>query len=581
MAKQSSIKTTTWADQAQGFAFPLKQPYNLGGYGNRYASLDESRSSVRDTTPSQDDSKRPYRDNGKDYVTSQRREVYGRGGGRGRGRGQHRGPSTNYRGGAPVPLPPIRHREYTEEFLGALISLLKLPATHPITMDGLEYASFSSNERTLLLLHIAAERGSKFWSGDKFDLADRWAFSHPEDIVAAINDQKIMQRTVSRFSVETDLFPQFNARSSPLQYTTMIGELIEKLGVARQEDATLTSKPSRKIIFEIMTVYITRMIGDGSDERKLFDMLKSAPPKNLVTMLTSPNALYFFLYQRGEEKWGDSNKFEWNPLRVQRNVDFARITLDPLTDDLLTPTSPSPEGEEATPLDSEDIGGDGGDIDSDRSPQPTSFSARGVETCSMVHSDRMLLEQKLRDPTKHMNLDLLRLSQMCESNEWKSAVYPAIESYLIEHYSPHHADILTQVQLWRFPVLMWYLREPGALAEAVREMGLERRKAIRDGVANAHHLRMYGRDLHSSNEVASYLVTLTGTLRNGSIAGTVREWAEYVLPLVHSMHHTMRIEPISSDRSGASLYDALSLPTADRDLLERYARLQDCTATDR
>ena len=82
------------------------------------------------------------------------------------------------------------------------------------------------------------------------------------------------------------------------------------------------------------------MIGDGSDERKLFDMLKSAPPKNLVTMLTSPNALYYFLYQRGEEKWGDSNKFEWNPLRVQRNVDFARITLAPLTDDLLTPTSP-------------------------------------------------------------------------------------------------------------------------------------------------------------------------------------------------------------------------------------------------
>ena len=83
MAKQSSIKTTTWADQAQGFAFPSKQHTargrkngdvtaaalhshgNTGGYGNRYASLDESRSSVRDTTPSQDDSNRPYRDNGK------------------------------------------------------------------------------------------------------------------------------------------------------------------------------------------------------------------------------------------------------------------------------------------------------------------------------------------------------------------------------------------------------------------------------------------------------------------------------------------------------------------------------------
>ena len=120
------------------------------------------------------------------------------GGGRGRGRGQHRGPSTNYRGGAPIPLPPLRHREYTEELLGALVPLLKLPVSHPITLDGPEYASFTSNERTLLLLHIAAERGSKLWSGDKFDLADRWAFSHPEDIAAAINDQTIMQRAISR-----------------------------------------------------------------------------------------------------------------------------------------------------------------------------------------------------------------------------------------------------------------------------------------------------------------------------------------------------------------------------------------------
>ena len=80
-------------------------------------------------------------------------------------------------------------------------------------------------------------------------------------------------------------------------------------------------------------------------------------------------------------------------------------------------------------------------------------------------------------------------------------------------------------------------------------MGLERRKAIRDGVSNAHHLRMYGRDLHSSNEIATFLVTLTGTLRNGSVASTVREWAEYVLPLVHNpidlahlylMHHLSR-----------------------------------------
>jgi len=208
MVKQSSLKTTTWADQAQGFEFPSKQhtargrtngdvtatssrsQRNIGGNGNRYSPLDESPGSVRDSTLSQDDSNGPHHDNGGGYGTSQRREVYGRGGGRGRGRGQHRGPSTNYRGGTPIPLPPLRHREYTEELLGALVPLLKLPVSHPITLDGPEYATFTSNERTLLLLHIAAERGSKLWSGDKFDLADRWAFSHPEDIAAAINDKR-------------------------------------------------------------------------------------------------------------------------------------------------------------------------------------------------------------------------------------------------------------------------------------------------------------------------------------------------------------------------------------------------------
>eukprot|EP01082_Thalassiosira_pseudonana_P005074 g4769.t1 g4769 contig16:310733-311692(+) len=292
----------------------------------------------------------------------------------------------------------------------------------------------------------------------------------------------------------------------------MMGDLIERLGAARQEDASLTAKTSRKIIFEIMTVYITQMIGDGSDERKLFDMLKSVPPKNLVTMLTSPNALYFFLYQRGEEKWGNSNKFEWNPLRVQRNVDFARITLAPLADDLLTPTSPSTEREEATKPQSvqEEFGGEGGDVGLDHPPQSPPLSYRGNTTHPTAPDDWMVQEQKLRDPNKHMNLDLLCISQMCEGNDWKRAVYPAIESYLIGHYPTHHADILTRVQQWSFPVLMWYLQDPGALAEAVREMGLERRKAIRDGVAMAHHLRMYGRDLHSSNEVASFFVTLSG-----------------------------------------------------------------------
>jgi hypothetical protein len=185
-----------------------------------------------------------------------------------------------------------------------------------------------------------------------------------------------------------------------------MGDLIERLGAARQEDASLTSKTSWKIIKII-----------GTNERKLFDMLKSAPPKNLVTMLTTPNALYFMLFQRGEEKWGDSNKFEWNPLRVQRNVDFARITLAPLADNLLTPNSPSPEREEATKPHSvqEEFGGEGGDDGSYHSSPPPPFSDRGNDTGAMIPDDWMALEQRLRDPNKYMNLDLLHISQMCES----------------------------------------------------------------------------------------------------------------------------------------------------------------------
>jgi hypothetical protein len=125
-----------------------------------------------------------------------------------------------------------------------------------------------------------------------------------------------------------------------------------------------------------------------------------------------------------------------NPLRVQRNMDFAKITLAPLANVLLTPTSPSPEREEATKPHSvqEEFGGEGGDDGSYHSSPPPPFSDRGKDTGSTVPADWMV--QKLRDPNKHMNLDLLRISQMCESNNWKSTVYLAIESYLIEqdHY---------------------------------------------------------------------------------------------------------------------------------------------------
>ncbi len=137
-----------------------------------YASHDETSGGVWDTTPSHDGNNRPYRGSGRGYGPNERRDVYGRGGGCGRGRGQHKGSSSTLRGGAPVPLPSLGHREYTEELLGALVPLLKHHVDYPITLDGPEYESFSSNECTLLLFRIAAERRNKFWLGDKFDLAD-------------------------------------------------------------------------------------------------------------------------------------------------------------------------------------------------------------------------------------------------------------------------------------------------------------------------------------------------------------------------------------------------------------------------
>jgi hypothetical protein len=75
-----------------------------------------------------------------------------------------------------------------------------------------------------------------------------------------------MRRVVSRFSAETDLFPQFDDRTAPLQYTSLMGDLLKKLGTARQRDDTLTTKSSRKIVFDVLLVYITRLVGDGPDE---------------------------------------------------------------------------------------------------------------------------------------------------------------------------------------------------------------------------------------------------------------------------------------------------------------------------
>jgi hypothetical protein len=138
--------------------------------------------------------------------------------------------------------------EYTTNFIRVLVPLLQLQADTPVTLEGDAFDELSSNEYTLLLFHLAAERGHRYWPGDKHALADRWTFTHPDEILAAINDPTEMRRIVSRFSAETDLFPQFDDRTAPLQYTSLMGDLLEKLGTARQRDNTLTTKSSQNCV---------------------------------------------------------------------------------------------------------------------------------------------------------------------------------------------------------------------------------------------------------------------------------------------------------------------------------------------
>jgi hypothetical protein len=217
--------------------------------------------------------------------------------------------------------------EYTKNFIRVLVPLLQAPSDTPVTLEGDEFDGLSSNECTLLLPHLAAERGNRYWPGDKYALADRWSFTHPDEILAAINDPIEMRRVGSPFSAETDLFPQFDDCTAPLQYTSLMRDLLEKLGTTRQRDDTLTTKPSQKIVFDMMLVYITRLVGDGPDERKLFEMPRSLPPLQLVPLLNSLGALHYYLYQRGMEKWQDHIMFTWNPLRIQRNIDYATYSL--------------------------------------------------------------------------------------------------------------------------------------------------------------------------------------------------------------------------------------------------------------
>eukprot|EP01082_Thalassiosira_pseudonana_P000008 g13.t1 g13 contig1:32619-34468(-) len=358
MAPQPPVKRATWADQAAGFELPSRQhtarvqesgnvapagPFPRGterGDGdNRYTLLANDNNFRAPQPPAHLSRQYRSRSNGisrADNPSGRQREMIGGGRGRTPGRGgrngRGHGRGYDWRNSSSLhgtrPLPPPRNVEYTTNFIRVLVPLLQIQADIPVTLEGEEFEELSSNEYTLLLFHLAAERGHRYWPGDKYALAERWTFTHPDEILAAINDPTEMRRVVSRFSAETDLFPQFDDRTAPLQYTSLMGDLLEKLGTARQRDNTLTTKPSRKIVFDVMMVYITRLLGDGPDERKLFEMLCSLPPLELVPLLTSPGAFHYYLYQRGMEKRQDPPRFTWNPLRIQRNIDYVTYTVE-------------------------------------------------------------------------------------------------------------------------------------------------------------------------------------------------------------------------------------------------------------
>ena len=596
MAPQPPVKRATWADQAAGFELPSRQhtarvqesgnvapvgPFPRGterGDGdNRYTLLANDNNFRAPQPPAH--LSRQFRSRSNDISradnpSGRQREMFGggrgrtpgRGGrnGRGRGRGYDWRNSSSPHGTRP--LPPPRNVEYTTTFIRVLVPLLQIQADIPVTLEGKEFEELSSNEYTLLLFHIAAERGHRYWPGDKYALADRWTFTHPDEILAAINDPTEMRRVVSRFSAETDLFPQFDDRTAPLQYTSLMGDLLEKLGTARQRDNTLTTKPSRKIMFDVMMVYITRLLGDGPDERKLFEMLRSLPPLQLVPLLTSPGAFHYYLYQRGMEKWQDPTRFTWNPLRIQRNIDYVTYTVENhlSTSPATSPLSSVGEQTHNTVEDTRQKGG----ASTIEFPSDTEFD----EEADMIAS-RIEIEWTLSEPNKLLQLDLLTIAQMTDDDAWKGVVYPALEQYLMKYYPEHQTHILTRVKRWSLPELMCYLREPGALTETIRGMGLERLRAIAQGTKDSHRMKMYGRDSHTSNSIGLFDVSLTGKLEGRGIAQVVRDWVGFALPLVHGMGHVMSIETTTPGLSAAAIFDVSALPTENEDLESRYSRL--------
>eukprot|EP00970_Alexandrium_tamarense_P018084 scaffold13317_cov92-Alexandrium_tamarense.AAC.7 len=345
-----------------------------------------------------------------------------------------------------------------------------------------------------------------------------------------------------------------------------MGDLLEKLGTARQRDNTLTTKPSQKIVFDVMLVYITRLVGDGPDKRKLFEMLRSLPPLQLVPLLTSPGAFHYYLYQRGMEKWQDPTRFTWNPLRIQRNIDYATYSIDTYPSNSLA-TSPVPSAGVQT----DNTVGDTrkkGDASTTEFPSDAEFDEEADAIASRIE-----FERTLREPNKLLQLDLLTIAQMTDEDAWKRVVHPALEQYLMKYYPAHHTQILIRVKCWSLPELLCYLREPGALTETIRGMGLERLRAIAQGTKDSHRMKMYGRDSHTSNTIGLFDVSLTGKLDGRGIAQVVRDWVGFALPLVHGMGHVMSIETTTPGHTAAAIFNVSALQTESEDLEGRYTRL--------
>ena len=197
MAPQPPVKRATWADQAAGFELPSRQhtarvqesgnvapvgPFPRGterGDGdNRYTLLANDNNFRAPQPPAHLSRQYRSRSNGisrADNPSGRQREMIGGGRGRTPGRGgrngRGRGRGYDWRNSSFLhgtrPLPPPRNVEYTTNFIRVLVPLLQIQADIPVTLEGEEFEELSSNEYTLLLFHLAAERGHRYWPGDK------------------------------------------------------------------------------------------------------------------------------------------------------------------------------------------------------------------------------------------------------------------------------------------------------------------------------------------------------------------------------------------------------------------------------